>query len=424
MLRRLVFFTVLELSMLTNANAINFNIDSKIDATVGLNQPTLDLLQKYPDDIRKQIVELLSEAKPLVDSSILLYMNRVNQIMDDQLNNIKCKASGIESVFGSDAKYIVLGIKPKPISDLLIDANSVKNGFQYSSKAIDYRSKYADLLYRARQTYCQVEDAGEAVTVEVTKLQSDITGRWRAWFRLPEDCGDADTCLKATISDTSAKISNAAAVDVQSVGGNKRLNRIAAMKPAPHGYFVQWDPTIYENAFAELFSIQDGIVVAQAVRRVTDAANTASKDLAQAVSLTEAAKTSLQDASSHIDNNPLLSIKESNNLFRDRDAVEKFITDAKQQWPPSKDQADAILANYNALSQDQQKTLAAAEHNGSPGVQCMMQATDKKLAGAAKTSFMTSCARTACESQAGDQKLHGAAMTTFVQKCTKDAMTM
>ena len=55
---------------------------------------------------------------------------------------------------------------------------------------------------------------------------------------------------------------------------------------------------------------------------------------------------------------------------------------------------------------------------------CMTTAMGKKLAGAAKTSFLTKCERTSCESQAGDKKLHGAAKTSFVKKCTKDAMTM
>lgn len=55
---------------------------------------------------------------------------------------------------------------------------------------------------------------------------------------------------------------------------------------------------------------------------------------------------------------------------------------------------------------------------------CMTQATDKKLAGAAKTSFLTKCERTACESQAADKKLAGAAKTSFVKKCTKDALAM
>ena len=62
-------------------------------------------------------------------------------------------------------------------------------------------------------------------------------------------------------------------------------------------------------------------------------------------------------------------------------------------------------------------TLAFAEDA------CSTQAMDKKLAGAAKTSFMTKCERTACEAQATDKKLHGAAQTSFVKKCMKDAMS-
>jgi hypothetical protein len=53
---------------------------------------------------------------------------------------------------------------------------------------------------------------------------------------------------------------------------------------------------------------------------------------------------------------------------------------------------------------------------------CMTQSMDKKLAGAAKTSFLKKCERTTCESQASDKKLHGAAQTSFVKKCVTDAM--
>ena len=54
----------------------------------------------------------------------------------------------------------------------------------------------------------------------------------------------------------------------------------------------------------------------------------------------------------------------------------------------------------------------------------MTQSMDKKLAGAAKTSFLTKCERTTCESQAADKKLNGAAKTSFVKKCVKDALAM
>jgi hypothetical protein len=55
---------------------------------------------------------------------------------------------------------------------------------------------------------------------------------------------------------------------------------------------------------------------------------------------------------------------------------------------------------------------------------CADQATAKKLAGAAKTSFMTKCskdAQTSCDTQAADKKLAGAAKTSFTKKCVTDA---
>ncbi len=55
---------------------------------------------------------------------------------------------------------------------------------------------------------------------------------------------------------------------------------------------------------------------------------------------------------------------------------------------------------------------------------CADQATAKKLAGAAKTSFMTKCtkdAQASCDTQAADKKLAGAAKTSFTKKCVTDA---
>ncbi len=55
---------------------------------------------------------------------------------------------------------------------------------------------------------------------------------------------------------------------------------------------------------------------------------------------------------------------------------------------------------------------------------CTSQVTDKKLAGAAKTSFMKKCqadALAACTATASDKKLAGAAKTSFMKKCQADA---
>src|SRR3954468_4272052 len=56
---------------------------------------------------------------------------------------------------------------------------------------------------------------------------------------------------------------------------------------------------------------------------------------------------------------------------------------------------------------------------------CKAQATDKRLAGAALTSFMKKCesdASKACGSSAAEKKLAGAAKTSFTKKCVTDAV--
>lgn len=62
-----------------------------------------------------------------------------------------------------------------------------------------------------------------------------------------------------------------------------------------------------------------------------------------------------------------------------------------------------------------------------PGT-CATKAADKKLAGAAKNSFIKKCHKDAkaaaaavCATTATDKKLAGAAKNSFVKKCEKDA---
>ena len=69
--------------------------------------------------------------------------------------------------------------------------------------------------------------------------------------------------------------------------------------------------------------------------------------------------------------------------------------------------------------------LAHAEND------CQNQATEKKLSGAAKMSFLAKCEKNAavstagksaeeCEKKAEEKKLAGAARVSFVKKCAKD----
>ena len=72
--------------------------------------------------------------------------------------------------------------------------------------------------------------------------------------------------------------------------------------------------------------------------------------------------------------------------------------------------------------------LCATDFARAANPSCDSQAAEKKLAGAAKTSFVKKCEKdaaesvmTECNTQAADRKLAGAAKTSFVKKCVKDA---
>ncbi len=58
-----------------------------------------------------------------------------------------------------------------------------------------------------------------------------------------------------------------------------------------------------------------------------------------------------------------------------------------------------------------------------PAGSCEAAAAEKKLYGAAQTSFLEKCRRTApksaCETKASEKKLSGAARTSFLEKCRK-----
>ena len=59
------------------------------------------------------------------------------------------------------------------------------------------------------------------------------------------------------------------------------------------------------------------------------------------------------------------------------------------------------------------------------GPSCNAAAMEKKLSGAAKTSFLKKCEKDAaatCDTAAVEKKIYGAAKNSFTKKCLKDAV--
>jgi len=108
------------------------------------------------------------------------------------------------------------------------------------------------------------------------------------------------------------------------------------------------------------------------------------------------------------------------------------MADSKEKAPTAQ-QSKMTTCNKEAEGKkgDERKAFmkTCLSDKGGAAASCETQAADKKLAGAAKTSFVKKCtadeakgtAAATCETQAADKKLAGAAKTSFVKKCTADA---
>ena len=96
-----------------------------------------------------------------------------------------------------------------------------------------------------------------------------------------------------------------------------------------------------------------------------------------------------------------------------------------------------LFALTAALALAASSSAFANSHKEAPGMaasapmamsSCDAKAAEKKLAGAAKTSFVKKCesdagagAAAACDAHAAEKKLAGAAKTSFTKKCVADA---
>jgi len=69
--------------------------------------------------------------------------------------------------------------------------------------------------------------------------------------------------------------------------------------------------------------------------------------------------------------------------------------------------------------------IGAGNAYAEPATTCKAQAAEKKLAGAALTSFMRRCEADAgkeCDTEAATKRLAGAAKASYTKKCVSDAV--
>ena len=250
----------------STAEAVDLNLRASagFDVTAGLDDKTRTLIENLPKEIHDQVVKLLQDALPLIDTSVLTYLNRVNEILDTQINHLQCAADGVIKSLGGTVRETI-GIKPTPVADLKQDESStVTSLFYVKDEPEMYEIKYSDFRYRAAVTWCSAEISPDT-SATIAKLQAEIRPRWRIWYRLDAICSDAANCYDILSARVSTKTNTSDPRDVDNVSARQRFAQVT--KPAIPNGAGKYDPTQYETALGALLSIGDSLEIARLARK-------------------------------------------------------------------------------------------------------------------------------------------------------------
>src|SRR5579863_8220338 len=66
-----------------------------INTVVGLDGPTRELIEGLPSALQQHILEALKGGLHLLDASADTYLNKMNDILDHQINHAQCSTTGI-----------------------------------------------------------------------------------------------------------------------------------------------------------------------------------------------------------------------------------------------------------------------------------------------------------------------------------------
>jgi len=246
-------------------------LDVNATATVGLDAPTRELIANMPVTLREQTIQLLKDALPLVDTSVSGYLQRVNQIVDDQINHASCaalgSAKGIGDIFGAK----ITMSSPAPVSDLDKLWKKKADSYGTGSSPHDIVIGYSDFLANAAITSCEVASSSEAKDA-VAAEQTNARWRWDVWKRVMGNCSDPEACTQFVFDQVSATLKGADKADLEAVRAGPRLYVIAKERSVPVGFYtraIRWigfeslPISAYERQMEELFRIQDDVLMAR-----------------------------------------------------------------------------------------------------------------------------------------------------------------
>lgn len=243
----------------TNSNAdIGLGLSLKAEATVGLNDRTIAMINGLPSEVRKQVILALEQALPLLDKSVLLYLQEVQKIINGLGPVAFCAAKGAkEGLFEPDEN------RASDLEERLIKARS---SFDGDSKPVDYENPYSLIERDASRNLC-VEFSGTNQETRINDVKMLSGNLAYMWHRLRPYCSDAYSCQIEAMRQVKALISISNQTDVKNLKSDERLTKIPTpLKPT--FFKSNYDVDMTETNLSVILGINDELVAAKLARKV------------------------------------------------------------------------------------------------------------------------------------------------------------
>lgn len=258
MKKKPVFIAIICLLAAANVNAdIGLGLSLKGEATVGLDSKTISMINNLPAEIKKQVLLGLEEALPLLDKSVLLYLQEIQKIINGLGPAAFCAAKG--------AKDGLIESDDNLASDLEKRLIKARARFDEDSNPDAYQNAYSLIERDASRALC-VEFPGTNQEERINEVRK-LSGRLATiWFRLKPYCGDAYSCQIEAVRQVEDLIRISNQTDVKNFKSEERLQNVPPpLKPT--FFKSNYNVDVTETNLSVIIGVNDELVAAKRSRK-------------------------------------------------------------------------------------------------------------------------------------------------------------
>ncbi|MER9702506.1 hypothetical protein [Mesorhizobium sp. M0146] len=268
-------------------------------AVAGLDGPTRELIATMPEAIRIQILELIKQAKPLIDDSIAKATEGVETALRNTIDEARCQAEGLRETTKDSVDSFLSSLnpfgstdQPKTFEKLEEEWNTMRAGITYDRKARQIAIATADYLHDLSLVQCKTKIGFQPAIEGLTTQMSNRGGTsGLLWVSLANLCGTADNCLVLRHEQVGKIIETSDKRDVDEANAAALYATIAKPELLRWYYRYQFSIDDYEPDLLKLQNIERALALATFRRN-----ERARSQLDKIVGLVNAAQKKVKDA--------------------------------------------------------------------------------------------------------------------------------